>query len=102
MDGLRKLQRRPNTVPLTESSCAREESAASGVQAKLDIQAALDRLSEKLRPVVVMAYFQGLRYREIARALGIPQGTVKSRMFLALRELREALGVEVTEQNDEG
>ncbi len=102
VDGLRKLQRQPRTSELSEASGARKESPAAGIGAKLDIQAAIDRLSEKLRPVVVMAYFQGLRYREIAKALGIPQGTVKSRMFLALQELKEALKGEETGKNDEG
>ena len=102
VDGLRKLQRQPKTSELSEQSGETEGRAAAEVAAKLDVRAALDRLSEKLRPVVVMAYFQGLRYREIAEALGIPQGTVKSRMFLALQELKEALGVEGMEKNDAG
>jgi RNA polymerase sigma-70 factor (ECF subfamily) len=101
-DGLRKLQRQPRIGQLSEQSSSVEGNTAAGVGAKLDIQAALDGLSEKLRPVVVMAYFQGLRYREIAKALGIPQGTVKSRMFLALQELKKSLGAGVTEENDEG
>ena len=56
---------------------------------RLDIQAALDRLSPKLREVIVLAVHQGLAYDEIAAILSIPVGTVKSRVFNALSTLRE-------------
>jgi len=55
------------------------------------IRAAVSSLSEKLRLVFVMARYQGLPYAEIAAALEIPEGTVKSRMSLAEKTLREAL-----------
>ena len=56
---------------------------------RLDIQAALDRLSPKLREVLVLAVHQGLAYDEIAAILSIPVGTVKSRVFNALSTLQE-------------
>lgn len=56
-----------------------------------DVEAALDRLSPKLREVVVLNIYQGLRYQEVADALGIPLGTVKSRINLALNALKEIL-----------
>ena len=55
----------------------------------LDIQAALERLSPKLREVLVLAVHQGLAYDEIAAVLRIPAGTVKSRVFNALGALEE-------------
>ena len=73
----------------------REEVPASGdgglgqLRRQLDVQAALDRLSPKLRDVLVLAIHQGLAYDEIARILGIPVGTVKSRAFNALSTLQE-------------
>jgi RNA polymerase sigma-70 factor (ECF subfamily) len=45
-----------------------------------------------LYQVVALGILQELPYAEIARALGIPLGTVKSRMHHALRALRRALG----------
>lgn len=54
----------------------------------MDVQAALGRLSPKLREVIVMNVYQGLRYQEIAEVLEIPLGTVKSRLNLAVQELR--------------
>lgn len=56
---------------------------------RMDVEAALGSLSDKLRSVVVLGIYQGLRYEEIARVLEIPVGTVKSRMNLAIKALRE-------------
>jgi RNA polymerase sigma-70 factor, ECF subfamily len=56
---------------------------------KLDIQAALDRLSPKLREVLVLAVHQALSYEEIGAILSIPVGTVKSRVSNALSTLQE-------------
>lgn len=53
-----------------------------------DLQEALAKLSEAHREVVVLGMLQEVPYPEIAEILGIPVGTVKSRMFHALRELR--------------
>jgi len=55
------------------------------------VQAALERLSPKLREVIVLNVYQGLRYHEVAAVLGVPLGTVKSRINLALQKLREVL-----------
>ncbi len=55
----------------------------------LDVRQALNQLPDKLRMVLVMSLYQGLNYEEIAAALGIPVGTVKSRVFLAMRQLKE-------------
>jgi RNA polymerase sigma-70 factor, ECF subfamily len=51
------------------------------------IQAAMGELSDKLREVVHLVYFQGLKYREAAEALDLPVGTIKSRMNAAVNEL---------------
>jgi RNA polymerase sigma-70 factor (ECF subfamily) len=56
-----------------------------------DLRQALARLSERLREVVTLGVLQELPYREIAKILKIPVGTVKSRMFNGLRELRRIL-----------
>lgn len=59
---------------------------------RLDIQAALDKLSPKLRETLVLNVYQGLPYQEIADVLGIRLGTVKSRINLALKAMRSFLG----------
>ena len=50
----------------------------------LDIQTALETLAPPLRETLVLAVCQGLPYQEVAEVLGIPVGTVKSRVFNAL------------------
>jgi RNA polymerase sigma-70 factor (ECF subfamily) len=48
------------------------------------VQRALDKLSEPLREILLLAYFQRLTYAQIADDLGIPLGTVKSRLHAAV------------------
>ncbi len=55
---------------------------------RLDIEQALARLDDPFREVVVLMLLQGLKQREAAAVLGIPLGTVKSRLNSALRQLR--------------
>lgn len=57
----------------------------------LDVEAALGRLSPKLKEVLVLNVYQGLRYQEIADVLDVPLGTVKSRINLAIQEMRKLL-----------
>ncbi|MEI7881570.1 MAG: RNA polymerase sigma factor [bacterium] len=57
-------------------------------QAGMDVQEALNQLSPKLREVIVLNVYQGLPYQDIADVLEIPLGTVKSRINLAMQELR--------------
>jgi RNA polymerase sigma-70 factor (ECF subfamily) len=61
-------------------------------EARREARAALSTLSRGEREVLELAYWGGLTQSEIAAALGIPPGTVKSRTFTALARLREALG----------
>jgi RNA polymerase sigma-70 factor (ECF subfamily) len=63
---------------------------AEGEERRRQVRASVDRLPDFLRQVLVLAYYQGLKYREIADILGIPVGTVKSRLHAALVKLQEA------------
>jgi len=54
---------------------------------------AIDTLDTKHRSVLVLRYFNDLSYQEIAEALEIPLGTVKSRLNLSLRQLKEQMNV---------
>lgn len=64
-----------------------EEAEAAELRTRM--RAAVDELPELLRQVIILAYFQGLRYQEIADALDIPLGTVKSRLHAAMARLGE-------------
>jgi RNA polymerase sigma-70 factor (ECF subfamily) len=54
----------------------------------VDVQAALEALAPRDRRVVELADVEGLRYRDVARILGCPVGTVMSRLHRARRRLR--------------
>lgn len=72
-------------------------AAGSGMsQAELvaALERAVARLGDEHREVFVLARVENLRYQEIGEILGIPVGTVKSRMHAAWRQIREALQAE--------
>ena len=52
---------------------------------------AIDDLSERLRVVIVLAGIEGHDIREVAALLALPEGTVKSRLFAARQQLKDAL-----------
>lgn len=61
------------------------------------VSKALMKISQKLREVVVLKFFNGMTYEEIAQVLDIPAGTVKSRLHYALSKLRDHLILEGAE-----
>ncbi len=64
---------------------------SKGVLDRERVLAALGELSADHREVVHLTFYEGLSYGEISEILGIPPGTVKSRMFHAKKKLAEAL-----------
>jgi RNA polymerase sigma-70 factor (ECF subfamily) len=52
---------------------------------------ALDRLSSQERLIVVLSVLQGYTTREISEALGLPHGTVSSKLYRALKRLKSLL-----------
>jgi len=67
------------------------ESMAASREFERHVAAALDQLPEKLRIVMVLAAIEGHNTREVANLLGLPEGTVKSRLFLARKRMAEDL-----------
>jgi RNA polymerase sigma-70 factor, ECF subfamily len=77
------------------------EQAAAGSDAQARIWRAVEGLPEKLRIVVLLANIEGHDTREVATLLGLPEGTVKSRLFAARKTLAEqlqCLGIDVTKR----
>lgn len=72
-----------------------DEAGIEGVLATREFErqlaAALDALPEKLRITIVLAAIEGYNTREVGKLLEIPEGTVKSRVHLARKQLAEAL-----------
>jgi RNA polymerase sigma-70 factor, ECF subfamily len=83
IDELRSRQRRSRLASVT----AAPVPSAAPPEARLEIEAALSSLPVELREAVVLVEVLGLRYHEVATVLGIPEGTVKSRMFTARSRL---------------
>ncbi len=65
------------------------EDAISRKQDAMHLQAALQKLSEAQREILILSRFHNLRYEEIAQILRCEIGTVKVRVYRALKELRE-------------
>jgi RNA polymerase sigma factor (sigma-70 family) len=68
-----------------------DQDALAAVEAA-QIRDALRLLPDDQRSALALAYFGGFTQREIAVRLGVPLGTVKSRMFTGIRRLRDLLG----------
>jgi RNA polymerase sigma-70 factor, ECF subfamily len=90
------MRRRASVRPAVADSEAVEERgevdrSLDDAMLRWQIASALTRLSPEHREVIRMAHFQALSMREIAEALGLPLGTVKSRSYYALRHLRLVL-----------
>ena len=70
---------------------ARDEDVERALVRRDAIDRALATLSPDLRLVITLRDVEGLDYREIAAALGVPIGTVESRLFRARQRLRPLL-----------
>ena len=67
------------------------DRALECAETKARVHEALEGLTDRDREVLVLKEFEGLRYREIAELLGIPIGTVMSRLYTARRRLAASL-----------
>jgi RNA polymerase sigma-70 factor (ECF subfamily) len=97
VDVVRREDRR-RTQPLDDAPAASgestDETAAIRAQRRA-VQTALAQLPPDQREALELAYYGGLSQSELAERLGVPLGTVKSRMFAALSKLRDLLGDDV-------
>ena len=80
-------------LPVIEESgpVARPDQVLAGREASEVLQGALQKLSPDLREAVILRDLQEMEYREIAQVLGIPEGTVKSRINRGRAELGRLL-----------
>jgi RNA polymerase sigma-70 factor (ECF subfamily) len=80
----------PQLMAVLESRTPGPADMVQGEERRQLVRATVDRLPDGLRQVVILAYYQGLKYKDIANILDIPVGTVKSRLHAALMKLQEA------------
>ena len=82
---------RPLEAAEGSGSAAAGDEAVHGVGAKMDLHAALKRLAEEHRQVLLLREFEGRAYEEMAEVLGVPRGTIESRLFRARAEFRRRM-----------
>jgi RNA polymerase sigma-70 factor (ECF subfamily) len=87
-----------DSEPLLEPG---ETDPSGALSRNFDVAAALSRLSQVHREVLVLAYFHGLSQREISDRTQTPLGTVKSRTTAALRAMRETMSLDERWSTDE-
>ena len=93
LDELRRRKRRPepsDPADLSLDSPGPDIAEQLGIQ--MEVQAALDLVPERFRTPVVMRDLADMEYAEISTALGIPAGTVRSRISRGRQALAEILG----------
>lgn len=93
-----KRRRAERDAMLARSVPDVDEMAAALVVAER-VRAAVDALPPEQREAIQFAYFGGRTYRQVAEELGIPEGTAKSRLRLALHKIADAMeahGIELS------
>jgi len=78
--------------PMDDSEFTNPSHALERAEDERRLQNALNRLTPEYRTVLVLKEIEGLKYEEIAAALQVPIGTVRSRLHRARLELRQQLG----------
>jgi len=93
IDHLRRRRRRIQpALSLDDSMFAEEHSPTTvPIDAQRELHLLLRHLPVEQRKVIELCYFEGYTHEEIAQGLGVPLGTVKSRILLGLKKLREMM-----------
>lgn len=87
----RRRRARPREVPLDENALPTADDGVDRMSDTWLLGTALNSLSPPHRAVITELFYQHRTVAEVAEMLGVPEGTVRSRCFYALRALRAAL-----------
>jgi len=90
-DEQRRARRRPMPVDLRAAPAGTEPDHALGIANRDELQRGFERLTVEHRMVLALHFYGGYRLTEIADLLGVPEGTVNSRIHYGSRALRAAL-----------
>ena len=87
----REIRETTWSQPISGAALPSTEEVVCSNEFQARLERALDELPEKLRLVVILAAIHGHTLEEVSCSLGIPMGTVKSRLFFARKQLAEKL-----------
>ncbi len=99
----REVRERHRTASQAEAQADPARTTPPPLDRDLDMRRRVSALPDPLREVLVLRYYRDLPEKEIAKIVGIPPGTVKSRLHKAVKTLRAGLAEEdaVCEENDD-
>lgn len=87
----KKFQQSRKSLPLENSVYNNSKFSSEMATDHIGLKKVINGLEEKYRQVIELVYFQGYTQKEVEETLQIPLGTVKSRIRIAIRELRKLL-----------
>jgi RNA polymerase sigma factor (sigma-70 family) len=98
-ENLRRWRTSDEGLELEPDPKARVEEEVVTTERRAEVRAALSVLPPAQREALLLAYFGGYTQREVAALMGVPLGTVKTRMAAGMRKMKEALQDAGTEEH---
>ncbi len=90
--GRRERGEKSGILEISEENVPSPDDQMQALEHRDQVREAVASLPQPLQAAVNLIYYQGMKYREAADVLGIPVGTVKSRLHSAITKLNETLG----------
>lgn len=91
IDARRARSSRPTLALVTEHERALPDDFTAAVEARMQVHAALQELSDPHREVIVQVHLYGRTYAEVAARSGVPVATLRTRAYHGLRALRQTM-----------